>query len=268
MGGNRVLLTGAMGYVGHNLQTYLRKKDYEVICIDRKLGNEVLDVTAERLQEMSINHVIHLAAISGLAACVQNLDKAYYDNIKSVTHLFNEMGKANIKGTFASSQAAKTPTANYYGLTKYFGELAAKLTSLKYEVNINVLRFTNIYGGLLFLEKKNTVVSKFAKRKKQGLPLIVNGPGNQERDFIHVNDVCEAIYRSTLFGADHPVDIGTGVATSVRQLAEYFDHRFTNDMTSDIIGTIRNVADPKDAYMHLGFKAKIELKEQIRKEFF
>lgn len=264
----RVLITGAYGYIGHNLQPFLREKGYEVVCVDRKLGNEVLDITEETLIELGIDHVVHLAAISGLANCAENLQQAYIDNIKSVTHLFNEMGKAKVNGTFASSQAAKTPTANYYGLTKYFGELEAEIVRRKYSINLNVLRFTNIYGGLLFLETKNTVVSRFANSKKQGLPLTINGAGNQERDFIHVNDVCEAIWRSILFGCEWNVDIGTGVATTIRQLAEHFNHRFTNNMTSDTIGTIRNVADPKHAYHYLGFKSKIELKEQIRKEFF
>lgn len=264
----KVLLTGAYGYVGHNLQKFLREKDYQVVCIDRKLGNEVLDITADTLQEIGINHVIHLAAISGLAACRDNLKQAYYDNIKSTIHLFTEMNKAKVRGTFASSQAAKTPTANYYGLTKYFGELEAELSRLKYNNNINVLRFTNIYGGNLFLEMKNTVVCRFAKAKKKGLPIIINGDGSQERDFIHVNDVCEAIYRSTLFTSNGPVDIGTGIATSVYQLAQYFEHEFTTDEESDMIGTMRNVADPEKAYLTIGFKSQINLEEQIRKEFF
>ena len=264
----RVLLTGAYGYVGRNLQTFLRNKGYEIVCIDRKLGNEVLDITVDNLVKMQINHVIHLAAISGLANCAENIKQAYIDNIKSVTHLFTEMSKAGINGTFASSQAAKTPTANYYGLSKYFGEIDAQLTRIKYGININVLRFTNIYGGNLFLEMKNTVVCKFAKAKKYDYPIVINGDGLQERDFIHVNDVCDAIYRSTLFKCEKPMDIGTGIATSVRQLAQYFEHTFTTDPDSGMIGTMRNVADPTDALVHLGFKAETKLEEQIRKEFF
>ena len=189
--------------------------------------------------------------------------QSYFDNIKSTIHLFTEMGKAKVNGTFASSQAAKTPTANYYALSKYYGELEADFIRRKYQINLNVLRFTNVYGGMFYLEKKNTVISEFAKAKKDGFPLIINGSGNQERDFIHVNDICEAIYRSVLFGCNSPVDIGTGVVTSIYQLAQYFEHRFTN-----MIGTMRNIADTNDAYMYLGFKSQIDLKEQIRKEFF
>jgi UDP-glucose 4-epimerase len=265
---NRILVTGAFGYVGQNLQPFLRNKGYEVICIDRKIGAEVLSIDAKGLIDMEISHVIHLAGQSGLKNCDENLEQAYSDNIKSTINLFTEMSKAGVNGTFASSQAAKTPTANYYGLTKYFGEIEARSQYLKYGTNINVLRFTNIYGGIGFLETKNTVVCKFAKAKKNNETIVVNGYGDQERDFIHINDICNAIWRSILFSTQTPIDIGTGVATSVRRLVDYFRHKFTYDDKSGMIGTMRNVADPIDAYTYLGFKAEIDLEDQIRKEFF
>lgn len=264
---SKILITGSNGYIGKNLQTYLRDKEYEVVCLDRRIGNDVMMITSGILKEVKISHIIHLAAVSGIKNCSDNLRQAYIDNIKSTIHLFKEASLAGVNVTFASSQAAKTPHANYYALSKYFGECEADFINKNSDINISVLRFTNIYGGMGFLETKNTVVSKFAKAKMNDETVTLNGDGDQIRDFVHISDVCNAIWRSTLFNCSEPVDIGTGVETTIRQLALHFKNKFTTDPRSGMIGTMRNVADTVAAEVNLGFRAEVNLKEQIEKEF-
>jgi len=266
-----VLITGSKGYVGKNLTYYLLKKGLNVIPIDRKIGSEVEELTQQKLTSLGVNHIVHLSALSGIKSCSDNLKQAYHDNISSTLKIFNSAEETYIPVTFASSQAAKTPKANYYALTKYMAECEAEKINFKNKTNIKVLRFTNIYGGMDYLETKSTVISNFIKAKKENLPIKINGDGSQQRDFIHVEDICDAIFKSiviTNIKIDKPIDIGTGIATSIKKLAEIFNHKFTYDLKSSMIGTDRNVADTYNAYKLLGFKANINLNEQIRKEYF
>ena len=78
-----VLLTGSEGYIGKNFQE-LYKDKYNFICLDKKLNKK-----AEDFQEFDqqIDYIIHLAAISGLAKCDENVDQTYIDNISSTIHL-------------------------------------------------------------------------------------------------------------------------------------------------------------------------------------
>jgi UDP-glucose 4-epimerase len=263
-----VLLTGSDGYVGKNLIPMLKRFEINILCVDRKNDFEVSKINYKYLLYNKVDCIIHLAALSGIKACADNLEQAYLDNISSTIKLFREAEEVGIPVIFASSQAAKTPKANYYALTKYMAECEANIINERGKSNIRVLRFTNIYGGIDYIETKTTVISNFVKAKRNNKEIIINGDGSQERDFIHVEDICRAICYSILWSNfNEPIDIGTGVATSVLQLAKIFDHKFTFHHNSSIIGTSRNVADTKNAKEYIAFTPKLKLEEQIRKEY-
>jgi nucleoside-diphosphate-sugar epimerase len=133
---------------------------------------------------------------------------------------------------------------------------------------IRIFRLTNVYGGLEYLERKNTVVKKFLLAKRENSDIIINGDGSQIRDFIHVEDVCEAIYLCMQRKEKmlRPVDIGTGIGTSIIDLAKMFNHRLTFVPDSDTIGASESIADTKRAEKLFGFKAKHSLLTFIEKE--
>jgi nucleoside-diphosphate-sugar epimerase len=263
-----IIVTGSEGYIGKNLIPILKRCDFNVMGIDRKNGFEASSIHHKFLKYNKIEYIIHLASLSGITACSDDLKQAYLDNVSTTINIFRAAEVENIPVIFASSQAAKTPKANYYALTKYMAECEAEEINKRNQTNIRVLRFTNIYGGIDYLETKNTVISRFVNAKRENKEIVINGDGTQERDFIHVNDICVAIYHTMLWGNTYePIDIGTGVATSVLQLAKIFDHKFTFHPRSSIIGTSRNVADTENAKKFIAFSSKLKLEEQIRKEY-
>jgi UDP-glucose 4-epimerase len=122
--------------------------------------------------------------------------------------------------------------------------------------DIKVLRLTNVYGGVGYLRKKKTVIQKFAIATIKGEPKIINGDGTQTRDFTHVDDVCRAIHLALESRViDIPLDIGTGIGTSVLDLARMFGGEFTFNTDSDTIGLESNVANVEDAKKYLSFEA-------------
>jgi len=265
----RIAVTGSEGYIGKNLIPFLTKNYYEIVEVDRKIGIEADRIDYNFILKNEIECIVHLAALSGIKACSDDLKQAYNDNISTTMRIFSSAEQSKIPVIFASSQAAKTPKANYYALTKYMAECEAEKINRSPRSKINILRFTNIYGGIDYLETKSTVISKFVKAKRENKEIVINGNGLQKRDFIHISDICAAIFNCLAWNIklEKPIDIGTGEPTSIFELAKIFDHKFTSDPKSDMIGTMMNVADIYDAKNLISFKSKINLEEQIRKEY-
>jgi UDP-glucose 4-epimerase len=189
--------------------------------------------------------------------------------------MFNYSNNKGIPCVFTSSQAAKEPKSSIYAFTKYASEVIGNRLIDK-GAKIRILRLSNVYGGDNYLEKKNSVVARFAKATLAKEPFVVHGSGTQTRDFIHVDDVCRAIYLALLTKnvIDLPIDIGTGKGTQVSTVAFYFqqlyDAKFTFDRSSDKIGKESNIADTRDAEKVLDFKAEdrlIQYIESLRKEY-
>ena len=259
----KVLITGGHGYIGHNLKVFLRSKGYHVDVCDKDWGAENLD----ELYEYSDGGVVHLAALSGIIACKNDPYRAIHDNILTAQNVFGLTNTDSIPVVFTSSQAAKTPASSIYAfIKKVIEELAYEYA---YE-NSFVLRLTNVYGGEYYLEKKNTVVKKFINQYRNNNPLMIQGNGDQERDFIHVDDVCRAIYKCLVYWDENndnittPIDIGTGIGTSIAELATMFpEDGFSKFVESREVGEQSSIADTKNAEEILYFKAENRLKQYI-----
>ena len=99
-------------------------------------------------------------------------------------------------------------------------------------------------------------MSLFAKATLKGDTKVINGDGSQERDFLHVEDVCRAIHLALESKPiDIPIDIGTGKGTSILELAKMFGGTFTFNSESDTIGLKSNIAKIEDARKYISFEA-------------
>jgi len=79
-----------------------------------------------------------------------------------------------------------------YGASKLYGEALCIAYFHSYGLKTVSLRFANAYGP--YSGHKTSVVAKFIKRARRGIPLEIYGDGRQTRDFIHAKDVCQAIH--------------------------------------------------------------------------
>lgn len=261
---NNILITGSRGYIGENLYEYLKNNGYNVIGIDSKSGQR-----AENFPMYdNVHGIVHLAATPGIAACEEKPEEAIINNLESTIHMFNHSKEKGIPCVFTSSQAAKEPKSSVYAFTKYASEVIGNRLN-EQGAKIRILRLSNVYGGDNYLEKKNSVVAKWAKAAYARKPFVVHGDGTQSRDFIHVKDVCRAIYLALLTERviDIPIDIGIGIGTQMNTVAFYFQQifgaKFTFDFESDIIGKNSNVADTRDAKNLLGFSAEDRLIQYV-----
>lgn len=258
MGKKYVMITGSSGYIAKNfINLYCEK--YDFMLVDKLDG-----IRAEEVKNVDdVDYIIHLAGVSGISECEGNFQEAIVNNVSSSFNLFNLAFENDIPVIFASSCAVKHPKSSTYAFTKATCEIEA-LRLNKLGANIKCLRFTNVYGGEYYLQQKNSVIAKFIKAKLKDECLIINGDGEQRRDFIHVEDICIALDKSINKNKQlYPIDIGTGEATKILDLAREISPNFMFTGPEKSVGVQCSLADTIPAQDLIGFKASNRVRYYI-----
>ena len=129
------------------------------------------------------------------------------------------------------------------------------------------LRFFNVYGpGQKTTAYYTSVINHFVNRIKNGEPPVIDGKGEQSMDFIHVHDIARSVVLALESEQDNkPVNIGTGIDTTIAELADILIEAVNADVTPifnerDVIAS-RRAADITRAKEMLGFEPTIEVRK-------
>ncbi|MDO8772755.1 MAG: capsular polysaccharide biosynthesis protein CapF [Burkholderiaceae bacterium] len=205
----KVLITGANGFVGKNLQLHLaERKDVQVVCFTR--GDDVA-----RLPELlqGVDFVFHLAGanrpqdpqefVSGNVDLTQTLCKA-------VGAVASATGKSVPIVYTSSAQAGRD---NPYGQSKRGAEDALLAVARSHQVPVHIFRLPNVFGKWC-KPNYNSAVATFCHNIARGLPIQVNDPAASVT-LVYVDDVIERFVQ-LMDGADAAVD-ADGFATVAPQ---------------------------------------------------
>ena len=194
----KILLTGYKGFIGSKLYKVLSGVD--VTGIDLVDGNDLL--TCE-FPNTKFDLIIHLAGRSGVRESINDPAAYWMNNVEASRRLFERYKDTRIM--YASSSSAYEPDLNPYAASKYVLEELAE-------------RYPNTLGM-----RFHTVWSE-TPRKGMFLDQLLNNnltyATTHFRDFIHINDICDAV--TLLINKPHingVIDIGTGIPTRIRDLA-------------------------------------------------
>ena len=226
------LITGGCGFVGINLvKSLLAEGGNNIKILDNlKVGKveylqkvcdpyviKEVEMIPYSIQDISIHSetfanvdvIIHLAAMSGVRESIQFPLEWYKTNVEGTFNLLQAARIHSIpKVIFASTGASvgevdppihedlPCKPISPYGASKLCGE--AYMTSYyhAYGIETTSLRFSNVYGPNSI--HKTSLVAKFIKAIKDGIPFEIYGDGLQTRDFIYVDDLVDAIKQCTL----------------------------------------------------------------------
>lgn len=162
--------------------------------------------------------------------------------------------------------------ASIYAATKYAQEDLMRIGAESMGLGYVIFRFQNVYGEGQSLKNPYTgILSIFSTRIRRNLELPIFEDGEETRDFVHVDDVVEAVLRgiSAPLSPNEVFNVGSGIATSVRTLAEELCRTFGREprivVTAQYrLGDIRhNCADMTKIREQLGFIPRITLSEGL-----
>jgi len=219
----RALVTGGAGFIGRHLVDKLITDHSEVIIIDSGQTGQLASVAKEArlinvdLDSYEINdfmeilhgvdHVFHLAAQKHNTADISPR-KMISTNVLSTYNLIIASAKSKVKRfVFTSSlytygnlgprimnEGDLPKPSTLYGSSKLMGENILRFAEKQYGLNWNVARLFFIYGPGQFAGSgyKSVIVKNF-ERIRDGMPVIINGDGNQSLDYLYVQDAVEGI---------------------------------------------------------------------------
>lgn len=194
----KILITGSEGNIGNRLYKIL-EKEHELFYIDRKLGEEILQSTLPK-----VDIVYHLAAQIEVPFSIKYPLPDAHDNIMSTIKIANYYKDKKTRIIYTGSAASKI-ILNPYGLSKYVGGEYIKLLCKDYVI----CNIPNLFGS------GRGVVERF----KQDDPIIIYGKGRQSRDFVHIDDILDALIKAMKWKSGE-YDLGSGKSIEIIELAK------------------------------------------------
>jgi len=273
----RILVTGGTGFIGSHLIPVLAQH-YQVISFPRA-GLNLVDGPFELhrvVDEHKIDLIIHLAhprnrnlLPSMPEALLMMRNVLEVCRVKKLPLIY--LSGLNVFGDernidWISSDAPRVPS-DLYGQTKYLCEQLAENYWLAHDVKTTILRASYVYGKGM---DEDSVICKFMYKAQRNLPIIVHRYNNgcQVLDFLHVNDLVQAILLAVEQPGIGPFNIGTGIGTSTRELAEIILEATASKSVVQVVnvtgGGPRRVVNPAEAAKVLNWKSTIALRDGLK----
>ncbi|MEU6725492.1 NAD(P)-dependent oxidoreductase [Nonomuraea wenchangensis] len=283
----RTLVTGSAGFIGRHLTAALSDLGHDVTGVDIVDGRDALNLF--RHDDTRFDLVAHCAAVephrsaidaSPLtvgAGCLE-LDAAmfqwalrtgpgrvvYFSSSAAYPVALQQPGLAvKLEEDHIDLDRPEQPDA-IYGWLKLTGEhLAAS-----YRQHGGVVTVLRPFSGYAEDQGERFPFGAFqARANRREDPFVIWGDGTQTRDWIHVSDIVGAVLAAWEYGVDGPVNLGTGRATSMTDLAKLFTAEAGYSPSFDYrpdapSGVAYRVCDPSRL---LGFyEPRVSIEEGVR----
>jgi UDP-glucose 4-epimerase len=251
----RVLVTGSEGFIGAAACRELAARGMVADRFDRP--SDVTDRAQVSAAVAQADAVINLAGVLGTMEIFGAEARAVDVNVIGAVHVFDAAARRGIPVVQIGTGHKGQP--NPYAITKGAAEdLALARVAYRGE-RITVVRAYHAYGpgqkvcpphGTATVRK---IIPSFVCRALTGMPLEVNGTGEQLIDLVHVDDVAAALVLALECPSQHVVEAGTGKPTSVLDAAR--DVIEACGSRSPIVHLPGRVGEPLDASVVAAYPA-------------
>jgi nucleoside-diphosphate-sugar epimerase len=300
----RYLVTGGAGFIGSHIVDELVRRGHKVVVLDDlSAGKEsnladvrgkmdlrvgsITDLAAVQSACNGADYVIHLAARTSVPRSVQDPIGTNFVNIDGTLNVLVAARDAKVRRiVFAASSSAygETPTLpktetmpadpiSPYGITKYVGELYAKVFGRVYGLENACVRYFNVFGPRQDPSSQYSgVLSRFMLAVIEGQQPVVFGDGEQSRDFTFIENIVDETLRACeAQGASGMVfNGGTGARITLNQVLKLLEKISGKKINAKYdpprTGDIRDSqADISRAQKVLGYKPLVYFEEGLQR---
>lgn len=295
----RVLVTGGSGFLGRNLISFLKLNGCTFYNPTRaELDLSSLPSTLRYIHTHPCDLIFHLAAkVGGIGDVSRNPFPYISENITMALNLVESVVSVRdyrTKIVFAGSVCAypletpmpmmeddlwngrPEPTNGPYGVAKRTIQTLAEAATDQYGIPTAYALLANMYGPGDRYDPETShaipaIILKMHQAQIGGSKTITLwGSGKPTRDFLYVEDACYALIRMAMeMGSPSPINIGSGVETSIAEVAEQIRRRlgWNGEIvwdTSRPDGQPRRILDVSKAKRLLGWQPSTSIRDGIQ----
>ena len=241
----KILITGSSGYIGSHLSKMLMASmKYEVHGLDIRDPQQVMnkfycqDINRPFTIDEEFDCVIHLAALVRVGESEVMPIKYYITNLNGTMNVINKVKTKNF--IFASTGAAQD-CSSAYGISKRAAEDVVYEYCTKHKPqDYTIFRFYNVIGsdgyeptnpdGLMYNLMKAKETGEFTVYGNDYDVSVIDG--TCIRDYVHVNEICDALMQSIEKPSNSVECLGHGVGYTVQEIVDLFQK--VNDCSFDV----------------------------------
>jgi len=297
----KILVTGGAGFIGSHVVDLFLAKGYDVVVLDDlstgRLSNlnprakfyqidirspNVRDVFAAEKPDCISHHAaqidvrrsvaqplfdadVNILGSINLIECAKDFEVKHFVYISSGGAAYGEPERLP-----CDEEHPVNPICQY-GASKHTVEHYLYMYHVNYGLNYTVLRYPNVFGARQKAHGEAGVVAIFTGKMLAGEPVIVNGDGEQTRDFVYVGDCAYANYLAlTVEHQSGIYNLGWGRPTSINEI--FFALAKATGYSNPIqhgpakMGETRHIyLDAKKAAKDLGWTLTVTLGEGLEK---
>ena len=243
----KILVTGGAGFIGTNLIKRLLSEGHNVHSIDNYDSglkeNEVEgcnyhtgDILIVSLMDKDFDIIYHLAALSRIQPSFDNPLLTYDTNVTGTQMVCEFARTIGAKVIYAGSSSRwHNPYQSPYACYKHLGEEILKMYRKVYGLNCEIARFYNVYGPNEVVDGDwAAVIGIWRRQVRDGEKITIVGDGEQRRDFTHVVDIVDGLYKIGMTDKSHDDawELGTGTNYSINEMFSMFKKKFVTDHIS------------------------------------
>ena len=277
----KILVTGGAGFVGTNLIKRLLKEGHQVTSLDNYDSGTIenhqegcsyhnFDIKKIKWLGSEYDIVYHLAGLSRIQPSFDDPKTTFKVNTKGCLNVAEWARKTNTKVVYAGSSSRwHDPFKSPYACFKHMGEEIFKMYKNVYGLNAEICRFYNVYGPHEIIDGDwAAVIGIWRRQVRDGEHITIVGDGEQRRDFTHVEDIVDALYKIGISDETHEDawELGTGINYSINEVSQMFKNKFGTLSTylPDQPGNYREtLRENNDALERLGWHPQDRLKDYI-----
>ena len=296
----KILVTGGAGFIGSQIADAYIADGNDVTIVDNlstgfeeninpaanfiklSIGNTEI---AELFKKEKFNLVNHHAAQIDVRRSVTDPLFDANTNILGTINLLQSCIKTGVKKFifastggaiygeqeyFPADEAHPTSPVSPYGITKLTIEKYLYFYHLEHKLNYTILRYANVYGPRQNPFGEAGVVAIFANKLLRNKQPVINGSGEQTRDYVFVEDVVKANLFAVSDEQNDIYNVGTGIETNVNEV-----YKILNDTIGKVQEEkhgpaapgeqMRSVITSEKLYKKFNWKPATSIKEGLEK---